>query len=81
MTGVEPERFLTYNADVRHMADIGRSEGQQVGEVFLGHDEEPWEAVTADYDPETGKTRVGFAPLAVVNRQRRIDNEKEHTDV
>lgn len=43
---------LTYPGDVRHM--VGETKGQNALGEWLT-------AVSADYDPETGKTRVGFA--------------------
>lgn len=55
----EPQRVFTrtfaatYSADVRHMAGDGVLYGPNTfGERFR--------AVSADYDPKTGKTRVEF---------------------
>ena len=70
-----PERFLTFEGDVRHMTDTGNG----VGEVVTAFEGEPWEAVTADYDPETNKTRVGFASALLTDRARRIQHEKKET--
>lgn len=47
-----PVRWATYNADVRHIV------GEVKGPNLLG---EMLTAVTAEHDPETGQTRVGFA--------------------
>lgn len=46
-----PVRWATYPGDVTHMI------GEVKGPNLLG---EPLTAVTAEYDPATNKTRVGF---------------------
>lgn len=77
---VAAEKWLTYNADVRHMTNV---DGTGVGEL-VGPDpnKEFWEAVEADYDSTTGKTRVGFASALLTQRARKIRNEqKEITNV
>ncbi len=47
-----PVYHLTYRADVRHI--VGEVKGPNLLDECLT-------AVTADYDPATGTTRVGFA--------------------
>lgn len=49
-----PQQHATYKGDARNVAE----EGQVVGPNLLG---EYLRAVTADYDPMAGTTRVGFA--------------------
>lgn len=48
----QPVRWLNFRCDAREAI------GQTVGPTTLG---ERLTAVTADYDPETGTTRVGYA--------------------
>lgn len=48
---ITPTRFATYPGDVTHMV------GEVKGPNTL---REPLTAVTAEYDAETNKTRVGF---------------------
>jgi len=51
MNSVIPQRFLTYGGDQRHI--IGEVKGPNtMGEYVT--------AVSADYDPDTHSTRVGF---------------------
>ena len=47
----KPQRHLTYPGDVTHMV------GEVVGPNTLG---EYFTAVTAEYDTQTDRTRVGF---------------------
>lgn len=48
-----PARFATYNGDARHMIGEVKGPTHNFSEYLT--------AVTADYDTEADKTRVGFA--------------------
>jgi len=53
-----PTRFATYPGDVTHIV------GEVHGPNLLG---ERLTAITADYDPDTNKTRVGFTYQTVTS--------------
>lgn len=51
----QPARHATYPGDVTHIVTDGAKGPTTFGEAVY--------PVTADYDPETNKTRVGFSYL------------------
>jgi hypothetical protein len=56
MTVRKPVQFATYKGDVRSILADGRKGPNTIGEWLY--------PVTADYDPETNRTRVGFSYIA-----------------
>lgn len=50
----KPTAFLNYNGDVRNVLERGE---RPMGPSYMG---EWWFPLTAEYDPETNKTHVGF---------------------
>lgn len=72
----EAEKFLNYRGDVSEMIELNENGAADI--VGPDHNGELWEAVTVR--PDGTGTRVGFAPLAVTNQERRINEEKEYTD-
>lgn len=56
MTERKPVQFATYNGDVRSILNDGGKGPNTLGEWLY--------PVTAEYDAETKKTRVGFSFIA-----------------
>lgn len=73
-TDREPIRFAHYNADVRESIV-----GKTLGPNALG---EWMRVVEADYDPDDGRTRVGFVfatqDEVLAELQRRMDEENPY---